>query len=131
MRLDPHIELRADGCEPCRAHYDRQLWLAELDPGARSAEDRLGRGLGLRPEAEAGARFGLAAALATAVAIAAGALWLRPAPGPQSDEFAARGGQLPARGTSDPARLETAALAGFLATIEMGLGVNVLLVARL
>jgi membrane protein DedA with SNARE-associated domain len=42
---------------------------------------------------------------------------------------AARGGQLPARGTLDAARLETAALAGFLATIEMGLGVNVLLVA--
>ena len=42
---------------------------------------------------------------------------------------AAHAGQLPAREASDPARLETAALAGFLATIEMGLGVNVLLVA--
>ena len=42
---------------------------------------------------------------------------------------AARGGQLPARGTPDPARIETAALAGFLATIEMGLGLNLLLYA--
>jgi membrane protein DedA with SNARE-associated domain len=42
---------------------------------------------------------------------------------------AAGRGQLPSRGARDPARLETAALAGFLATIEMGLGTNVLLVA--
>ena len=41
---------------------------------------------------------------------------------------AARAGQLPARGAPQPVRLETAALAGFLATIGMGLGVNVLLV---
>jgi hypothetical protein len=35
------------GCEACRAHYERHLLLAQLDPKAPSVEDRLASGLGL------------------------------------------------------------------------------------
>jgi hypothetical protein len=57
-------------CGGCRARYERQLLLAELDPAALRAEDRLGRGLGIRGRAPAAARWGgPAAALAMAAAL--------------------------------------------------------------
>jgi hypothetical protein len=36
-------------CPDCRAHYERHLRLCAVDPGAPSARERLGRGLGLAP----------------------------------------------------------------------------------
>jgi RNA polymerase sigma-70 factor, ECF subfamily len=36
-------------CDECRALYQRLLWGTRLDPRALSAEERLARGLGLRP----------------------------------------------------------------------------------
>src|SRR5439155_19489014 len=64
--------------------YRRQLLLARLDPGAASAQERLGRGLGLRSPARR--RHWLALIGATAAAAAALAFW------PRADaEFTPRG----------------------------------------
>ena len=50
--IDPQTErdLRAHlpDCESCRAYYERHLLLAELDPQALDARERISRGLGLR-----------------------------------------------------------------------------------
>ena len=58
-------------CTGCRARYERRLLLAELDPAALSAKDRIGRGLGLAKPAPIAlaARWG-APAMAFAVAAA-------------------------------------------------------------
>ncbi len=45
-------------CAACTAHYERQLLLAELDPAALSAKDRIGRGLGIGRPASPAARWG-------------------------------------------------------------------------
>jgi hypothetical protein len=89
-------------CEDCRRYYDKQLLLAELDPGAWTAEDRLGRGLGLRPRPRFVRQWQLAAFAAAALAVAA--LWLGPRLGGRSlgaspDAFAARGNALSSAAT--------------------------------
>ena len=89
-RPDDEAALRAHlpGCESCRAHYDRHLVLARLDPAAPSAEDRLAAGLGFprrRP-------FPLALTLTTATLAAAGVLFFAGRGRQATDqEFAARG----------------------------------------
>ena len=79
LRIAPEGEraLRAHlgGCDACRGRYRRQLLLARLDPGAASAQERLGRGLGLRSPARR--RHWLALIGATAAAAAALAFWPR------------------------------------------------------
>jgi hypothetical protein len=89
LRIEPaqEAELRRHlgGCDGCRDRYRRQLLLSQLDPRARSPEDRLARGLGLR-EAKTPRRW--LAILTAGAAVAAGlALW------PSADgAFTARGG---------------------------------------
>ena len=71
-------------CDTCRAYYGRQHLLARLDPTAMSAEERLGRALGIR------ARTPAWPYVASVVALAACALlWLRPPSA--TDGFASRG----------------------------------------
>jgi hypothetical protein len=62
-------------CESCRTRYERRMLLERLDPRARGAESRLGRGLGIRPVRAPWLGLGLAAA---AVATAAFVLAARP-----------------------------------------------------
>jgi hypothetical protein len=93
-------------CENCRRYYDKQLLLAELEPGAWTAEDRLGRGFGLGPRRLMPRHWELAATFAAA-ALAAAALWLVPrlaspslgSPSEASAEFAARGNALSSSAT--------------------------------
>jgi MFS transporter, DHA1 family, tetracycline resistance protein len=42
--MRPHLP----ACESCRTYYERHLVLSRLDPDALAAEERLGRGLGIR-----------------------------------------------------------------------------------
>ncbi len=82
-------------CWDCRTHYERYLAFSALDPRAPSAEQRMARGLGLRPRAPEPARrwWSVAAlALAGAAVIALAPVVRRP-PAPDA-EFVARGGGL-------------------------------------
>ena len=77
--LDPADERRLrehlPDCDDCRGRYERHLALAALDPQARSAEDRLARGLGIgRPRR----RWQVFAAPALLAATAAALLWVLP-----------------------------------------------------
>jgi hypothetical protein len=94
-RLRAHLP----DCARCRARYERHLLLAEVDPAAPTAEERLGRALGLTGAASRGAPRpspwrtwlpGLAMAAAAGLAL----LVLAPrAPAPDAGEgFTARGG---------------------------------------
>jgi hypothetical protein len=88
-RLD-ESEMRGhlDSCDACRARYRRRLLIAKLDPEALPAEERIGRGLGLRREEKRqGDRWLL---LGLVVAAAAALFLFVRAPG--TDSFAARGG---------------------------------------
>ena len=76
----------AECCE-CRAFYERHLLLAELDPAALTAQERLGRGLGLARPKRLPALLGGALALAAACA----AFWLAPSQA-REPAFVARGG---------------------------------------
>jgi hypothetical protein len=65
-RMREHL----DGCARCVRYYERHLLLGELDPRARPADERLARGLGLRPARRRWAPFaGLALAAAAACAL--------------------------------------------------------------
>jgi hypothetical protein len=82
-------------CDACRRYYERQLLLAELDPCAWTAEDRLAHGLGLPAQRPPARRWDFTVVLAAA-ALAACALWLVPrlSGSPRANEpaaFAARG----------------------------------------
>jgi len=75
-------------CESCRTRYERRMLLERLDPQARGAEARLGRGLGIRSARTPWMGLGLvAAAAATAMLIVAAR------PNPEAG-FATRGTKL-------------------------------------
>jgi hypothetical protein len=79
-------------CAICTARYERHLLLAELDPAALGAEERIGRGLGIGKPAPRWTRWaGPAAALAMAAAVLL-VLGLRGMKPPDSG-FTARGGR--------------------------------------
>jgi hypothetical protein len=89
-RDERHLREHVGGCAECRAYYERQLLLAEMDrERAIAPEDRLAVGLGLanaRRPAHAPLFGALAVAAAAAVvAVAAPTLW------PRHGEFASRG----------------------------------------
>ncbi len=91
--LDRILRAHLPGCASCRAHYDRHLLLARLDPRALSPMERLGRGLGIDPRPRPSTpwvsrpvRNGLG------MAIAALALLMSPLRPRQIDEFIARSG---------------------------------------
>lgn len=82
-RLREHLPT----CQTCRERYERQLTLSQVLPDAATAQQRLGHGLGLRPETP---RFVLRIAL-VAVPVAAALLFLlRPSP-TVDDGFTPRG----------------------------------------
>lgn len=58
-------------CEECRRTYERHLLLASLDPKALNPEERLARGLGLRPARAAPRRSQALGLLAAAAALTA------------------------------------------------------------
>jgi len=83
-------------CSACRAHYRRRLLLAQLDPLALPAEERIGRGLGLTaPEARAPRVRPLWPAVTVSVFAAAAAALFALQRAPTDDGFAARGGGAP------------------------------------
>ena len=83
------LRAHLDGCEGCRAYYDRHLLLAKLDPAAPPVEERIAAGLGFRSRQPW--RWTLPLGV-TAVSAAALVLVLA-RPHPSADgEFAARGG---------------------------------------
>jgi hypothetical protein len=79
-------------CDACRGYYERHLVLAALDPQAKSAEERIGVALGLRPPR---ARFSAAplawGACALAVALAVFLSRPRHAAMEEIAEYTARG----------------------------------------
>jgi hypothetical protein len=79
-------------CSTCRDEYEKHLVLASIDPQGLSAEERIGRGLGVRPRP---ARFAwpvLAGAAATCALVLAVAVPFATTDGASEDgEFAARG----------------------------------------
>jgi hypothetical protein len=87
VALRAHLPL----CEACRRRYDRHLVLAELDPRAPTAEDRLGRGLGLGRVTPARSRWFVLGPLATAAVVLA--LWW---PSARRDAPVTRGAATPA-----------------------------------
>jgi hypothetical protein len=108
-RISPEAEstMRAHllTCPACKAHYQRHLTLAQLDPRALPASDRIARGLGFGLRASGGRRwrarlFGWLTVPAVAVAVAVlvilpgrkpeGGVDSLPA-GKASADFAARG----------------------------------------
>jgi hypothetical protein len=70
--LRRHLE----ACEACRTHYQRHLRLAALDPRALPFEERVVRGLGLRPRGLPGIVWG---GMAAALALSAVVIVARPA----------------------------------------------------
>lgn len=74
-------------CEACRGYYDRHLGLAQLDPRAISAEERIARGLGLRARPQAATSWWVALAFAAAVALVA----FVPLSGRHASEYTTRG----------------------------------------
>ena len=85
------------GCDACRAHYERHLLLAELDPRAPSAKQRLARGLGLRATAPRPVRAWASGLMLVATAACAALLVLpRLQTEDAGDGFTARGGTPPA-----------------------------------
>jgi hypothetical protein len=101
-RLSPPDERRMRGhlgvCARCRRRYERHMLMAELDPGALDAHDRIGRGLGVLGRASP-MRQAVVALLAAAAVVAL-VTALRPAPSPALGEFASRGVGRPAAGPS-------------------------------
>lgn len=94
-RAERTLRLHLSDCPSCRAEYEKYLVLAEIDPAALSTEERIGRGLGLRPRAVA-VGFPLlagAAVTVTVVAVAFGVPFTTAERGgdPHGREFAARG----------------------------------------
>jgi hypothetical protein len=86
-------------CDACRTYYGRHLLLARLDPEALSAEQRIGRGLGVRrpviAERGLGVRSMRVAQAAAAVLLAAAAVLLVVRPGARQatdSGFTSRGG---------------------------------------
>jgi hypothetical protein len=68
------LRLHLVDCASCRDEYEKYLVLAEIDPVALSAEERIGRGLGVRPRPAAvgwPVLAGAAAACALVLTVAA------------------------------------------------------------
>jgi hypothetical protein len=92
-RLSPRDERRmrdhVGDCARCRRRYERHMLMAQLDPEALDARERIGRGLGVlvRPQPMRQVAIGLLAAAAVVALVTA----LRPAASPALGEFAARG----------------------------------------
>ncbi|HEX4628098.1 MAG TPA: hypothetical protein VH137_04840, partial [Gemmatimonadales bacterium] len=90
--ISPHAERVLRGhlptCSECRGFYERHLQLSRLDPAALAPEERIARGLGLRPRRRPVVALG-ALGLASAAAAAAMLMFLRPSP--RADGFTARG----------------------------------------
>jgi hypothetical protein len=91
-RISPEDEramrLHLAGCSRCRAYYQRHLVLAEIDPGAKSAEARIAVGLGLSFPRRAARMAPLSWA---AFAVAAALLLVLPLRHRATGEFTARG----------------------------------------
>jgi hypothetical protein len=69
-RAERALRLHLADCSSCREVYEKHLVLAEIDPVALSAEERIGRGLGVRPRPAAVGWPLLAGAVACAAAVA-------------------------------------------------------------
>ena len=104
-REEREMREHLSACADCRKVYERQLLFARLDPNAMSAEDRIGRGLGLPPSQDrpanqvqrrslfSGLRSApLAMSFAAIVAMAAAVFLFVRAPGRATDDdgFTAR-----------------------------------------
>jgi hypothetical protein len=70
-RAERELRLHLTDCPHCRDAYEKHLVLAAIDPAALSAEERIGRGLGVRPRrvAVGWPLFAGAAACAAALAV--------------------------------------------------------------
>src|SRR5262245_43781454 len=88
-------------CADCRAYYERQLLLAEIDPTVPPSQERIARGLGLSPPRQLSLWpvYAGAALAACMLALLVVSPWKRDVAGER--EFAARGGAL----KSEPAEL--------------------------
>ena len=101
-RVSPGAEaaMRAHlpGCTVCTESYERQLTLARLDPTAPTAQERIARGLGLRPRrARAPWMLALLVPAAAAVVLLA---WPHARQPDGDGAFVTRGGAPPARAAS-------------------------------
>jgi hypothetical protein len=81
------LRAHCDECADCHRYYERHLLLAQLDPGALSVKERLGRGLGL-VSASRSPRHVAGFVLAAAAALL---FWVLPASRAHDGEFLARG----------------------------------------
>ena len=79
------------GCDACRARYERFLLLEQLDPTALRAEDRIGRGLGIKKPTPLPMRWGAPAVAALAMAAALLLFFGSRATKGPNDGFTARG----------------------------------------
>jgi hypothetical protein len=117
--IDPARERAMRGhlasCTRCRERYARRALFAKLDPDALRPEERMARALGLVPRsgqapapsaagdrgvASIVRRFAPEAALVLAAAACVLLLLRAPAPSPETDGFASRGGVEPAQASS-------------------------------
>jgi len=70
------LRLHLVDCASCREEYEKHLVLSEIDPVALSAEERIGRGLGVRPRpASVGWPVLAGAAAACALVLAVAVPW--------------------------------------------------------
>ncbi len=90
-RRERELRQHLPGCAACRAYYDRHLLISQLDPRARSAQDRLAAGLGIDPAKK---RTTLAHLVLALSAVAALFLAVVPPRNSRSGDFVARGAAL-------------------------------------
>src|SRR5262249_55391412 len=81
-------------CEYCRTRYERRLLIGRLDPRARGAEERLGRGLGVAPARSPWMGLGIAVAATAAALLVLGPRTLHTARVAPDSEFQKRGGKV-------------------------------------
>ncbi len=101
VAIDREREMRAHlaTCDACRKRYTRRALLAKLDPAAPSAEDRIGRALGIARVAKKPSVLRLLPEASLVLALAACVLiFFRPPAA--SDGFSARGAVDPMTGVA-------------------------------
>jgi hypothetical protein len=79
-------------CVDCRTRYERRLLIERLDPRARGAEERLGRGLGVAPARSPWMGLGIAVAATAAALLVMGPRTLHTARVAPDSGFQARTG---------------------------------------
>lgn len=112
-RLRAHL----DGCAACRARYRKRQLLGQIDPQAFVAEERIGRGLGLRRAPRVSHLPLVAAALAFAALVF---FVIRPAP--KDDGFTPRGAppSIPTTSASPSPSTTISSIAVYRASADSG-----------